>query len=264
MQYSSLLGLTAITAALALQPRGAAAQEGAAPEQLYMSRTELASLLDFYEQSAASPAYSERLQARAEVQGEIVRARLEEGDFRVGDRIVVVLESPGIASSDTFLVQEGNVVRFPDLGEVDLTGVLRSELGGELEQFLGRYLREPRFQSTSLVRIQLAGAVSRPGFYTMPSETPLPDAIMLAGGPVGDVDLSGIRIERRGSRILTGDRVQDALADGRTLDQVGLQGGDRIVVPPSFPLGRAEGALRTLGYILALPLAIAGIIALFS
>jgi protein involved in polysaccharide export with SLBB domain len=240
-----------------------AAQEGASPERLYVPREELTSLLAFYEQSAASPAYGERLRARAEEQGEVVRTRLENGDFQVGDRIVVTLEYEATASADTFVVEQGQVVRFPDLGEVKLRGVLRSELGQQLQQFLQRYVREPRLHSRSLVRVQLAGEVASPGFYTMPSETPLPDAIMLAGGPAAEGNLDGIRVERRGTRILTGEVVQDALAEGRTLDELGLQGGDRIVVPTRFALGRSQQTIRSVGFILGLPLAIAALISLF-
>jgi hypothetical protein len=240
------------------------AQETARPDQLYMPRSDLAAALDFYERSAASPAYSERLQARAEEQGGAIRARLEDGDFQVGDRIVVSLENQGIEYSDTLLVEQGRIVRVPDLGEVELEGVLRSELGERLQEFFEQYVREPRLFSRSLVRFQLAGSVATPGFFTMPSETPLPDAIMLAGGPVGDVDLNAITIERRGRRILSGDAVREALAEGRTLDELGLQGGDQIMVPRRFPLGAAESAVRTVGMLLALPLSIAGLIALFS
>jgi protein involved in polysaccharide export with SLBB domain len=253
----------ALVATLVTPVHTVAAQEGAEPEKLYMSRTDLVSLLDFYERSVASPAYGERLKARAALHGDVVRSRLQEGDFRVGDRIVVTVESQGIGDSDTLIVEQGRLVRFPDLGEVDLSGVLRSELRPELQGFLEQYVREPRLQSKSLVRIQLSGAVARPGFYTMPSETPLPDAIMLAGGPEGDVDLSGIRIERRGRKILSGDPIQDALAEGRTLDQLSLLGGDQIVVPRRFALGGSQGTLRSLQYLLALPFSIAALLAVF-
>ena len=38
-------------------------------------------------------------------------------------------------------------------------------------------------------------------------------------------------IERAGERIWTGEHLQQAIADGRTLDQLSLQAGDQIVVP---------------------------------
>lgn len=257
---SVLTCLLAIAIAAATTATG---QEPGDPQKLHMSRADLDSLLTFFEQSAASPVYGERLRERAEFEGQVVRSRLEGGDFQVGDQVLVVVEGPG-GFSDTLTVGAGRVLHFPELGVVDLTGVLRSELGPLLQQFLERFVRQPRLQSTALVRLQLSGAVARPGFYTMPAETPLPDAIMLAGGPSGNVDLGGILIERGGRKLMAGDLVQEALADGRTLDQLNLRGGDRIVVPLRFALGAAEGSVRTFAMLLAIPLSIAGILALFN
>lgn len=256
-------------AATALMTVGAAATAGQEPlqtareRQLYMSREDLVTLVDFYERSEASPAYSERLRERAAFLGGVVQERLTEGDFQIGDRVVVTLEG-ATPTSDTLAVGQGKMLHFPELGDVPLAGVLRSEVQGVLAEYLGGYVRDPRLIAQSLIRIQLSGSVGAPGFYTMPSEVPLPDAIMAAGGPAGSVDLGAIRIERRGRTIISGDRIQDALAAGQTLDQLGLQGGDHIVVPQQFPLGAAESALRTFGYILAIPFSIAALIALVT
>lgn len=245
----------------------ATAQEGptAVPEQLYMSRADLVELLDFYERSEASPAYSERLKERAAFLGEVVESRLTEGDFQVGDRVVVTLEGQVTPFSDTLTVGQGQMLRFPELGEVPLQGVLRAELGDILRQYLEGYIRDPTVIAQSLIRVQFSGSIGNPGFFTIPSEVPLPDAIMnFAGGPAGTANLGGIRIERRGRKIISGDRIQDALAEGHTLDQLNLQAGDRIVVPQTLPLGAAEGALRSFSLILAIPFSIAGLIALVT
>lgn len=252
--------------ALAVGTAVAVAQERpqtARERQLYMTRAELVALVDFYDRSEASPAYSPRLRERAAFLGGVVQDRLTEGDFQVGDRVVVTLEG-ATPTSDTLAVGQEKKLHFPELGDVPLAGVLRSELQGVLAEYLGSYVRDPQLVAQALIRIQLSGSVGAPGFYTMPSEVPLPDAIMLAGGPAGNVDLGAIRIERRGRTIISGDRIQDALAAGQTLDQLGLQGGDHIVVPQQFPLGAAESALRTFGYLLAIPFSIAALIALVT
>jgi polysaccharide export outer membrane protein len=255
---------TAVCCVLAVGGRRVSAQQPVEtdPARLYMSRAKLESLLQFYEQSAASPVYGERLKARANAEGEVVQTRLRLGDFQVGDRVVVVLEGPQ-GLSDTLVVGPDGMLAFPEIGEVSLSGVLRSELGAILQTHVERYVRQPRLRSRSLIRIQIAGSVARPGFHEMPSETPLDQAIMVAGGPVGDVDLDGVRIERRGQRLMTGEALQAALAEGRTLDELGLQGGDRIVIPPRFALGAAEGAVRTLSLLTAIPLTVAALVALF-
>ena len=232
------------------------------PERLYMSRADLASLLDFYDKSAASPVYGPRLKERAQYEAAQVRDRLENGDFQVGDRVVLRVEGQETLT-DTFTVEAGRVLRLPELGGVPLQGVLRSELEPKIEGYVSRYVRQPQLASRSLMRLQCEGAVGTPGFFTMPSETPLPDAIMGGCSPTGDVRLDDIQITRQGRRLLSGEVLQDALASGRTLDELGLRQGDRIVVPPRFALGSAEGAVRTFSLLLAVPLTIAGVIALF-
>jgi hypothetical protein len=87
---------------------------------------------------------------------------------------------------------------------------------------------------------------------------------MAAGGPAGDAKLQDVRILRGDQPIWSGDAMRRALADGRTLDQMNLRAGDRIVMPQSLPLGSAESAVRTLLLLLTLPLTVAGLIAIFS
>jgi protein involved in polysaccharide export with SLBB domain len=232
------------------------------PQRTYVSRAQLTSLLEFYQRSMASTAYSETLRDRARYEAEAVRSRLEQGDFQVGDRVVLLVEGQE-ALSDTFLVASGQIIRFPELGEVQLQGVLRSELQTQLANHFVRFVRDVRLESHSLIRIQLDGAVSRPGFHLLPSETPLPDAIMFAGGPVGEANLDGIRIERGGRRVVSREAVQQGLAQGRTLDELSLRGGDRIFVPRRATLGGSEGALRTVSLLLALPLSAIALISIF-
>jgi hypothetical protein len=220
-----------IGAALALSFAVASAQVVEMdPTRLHVSRAQLTELLDFYEQSVASPVYSDRLKERARFEGQNVRSRLEGGDFQVGDRVVVDVEGES-GLSDTLTVTTNHTLRLGELGEVDVTGVLRSELEPLLRQYVERYVRSPVVQSRSLIRVQMDGAVAQPGFFTMPAETPLPDAIMVAGGLTGQSKLNGIRIQRRGQNIMGGEMIQEALAQGRTLDQLSMQNGDRIFVP---------------------------------
>ena len=233
------------------------------PQRIYMSRPELTQLLDWYESSAASPVYSAELQARAERVAGNIRTRLEEGDFQVGDRIPIVVDGEA-ELTDTFTVAVGRVLRFGEVGELQLAGVLRYELDERLEEFLSQFLRQPSFTSQPLIRVTIEGAVGQPGFYNLPSETPLPDVLMMAGGPAGNARLQDLRIVRGDQPVWGGDRLRRALAEGRTLDQLGLRAGDRIILPQTFPLGNAQGAIRTFAMILAIPLSIAALFAIFN
>ncbi|MFW6201321.1 MAG: polysaccharide biosynthesis/export family protein [Gemmatimonadota bacterium] len=199
--------------------------------ELQLTRTQLEALLERYEETARSSAYSGGLRDRARRQAELIRNRLTEGDFRVGDRIVMTVEGES-QLSDTFTVSTGRVIRVPVIGELSLDGVLRAELEESLTEQLGRYIQDPSVHAEALIRLGILGAVGEPGFYTVPADVLLSDAIMLAGGLGEETELTRLRIMRGDDEIWGGDRLQEAMTEGRTLDQLNLRAGDRIVLPP--------------------------------
>ncbi len=213
--------------------------------RFHMTREELQALLSTYQEAARSSAYSEELRARARYEADLIRARLENGDFQVGDRIVLTVETQS-SLSDTFTVGPGTVLSLPMIGDIPLKGILRSELEPYLTQQIGRYVREPVVRARSLIRISVLGAVGQPGFYVVPSESLLTDVLMTAGGPGPSAALTKIRVERGNESIWAGDPLQQAIIEGRTLDQLSLKAGDRIVVPNESQ-GSWLGTLQVVG-----------------
>ena len=200
--------------------------------QLEMSRHELEELLVRYEQTAQSRSSSEEMRARARNEVALIRDRLSEGDFRTGDQINLVVEGePEL--SDTFIVDRDRKLVLPTIGEIPLDGVLRSELEQHLEQEIGRQIRDPVVYTTSTVRLMVDGAVGQPGFYAVPSSQLITETVMAAGGPTRNARIRKIYVERDGRKIWRGEALQDAIVEGRTLDQLNLQAGDRVVVPDS-------------------------------
>ena len=134
---------------------------------------------------------------------------------------------------------------------------------------IGRFLRygnldalRVAFQKASPSGVAILGGVGRPGYYNVPADILLSDALMLAGGPGGNVRLDKSKVQRLGTEIYDADAVQYALNQGVTLDRMSLVGGDVVEIGQD-KLGRTETSLRTFGYLLAIPLSIAGVIALF-
>ena len=158
-----------------------------------------------------------------------VRARLREGDFRPGDRIALVIEG-NVSQSDTVPVTAGPKITLTDVGEISLNGVLRSELETYLKTQLNKYVRDARVRATGLVRVSVLGPVGRPGFFFMPPDIPLTEAIMRAGGPAGSADLSRSVIRRGTDELYDSRNTQSAINEGLTLDQLSLRSGDEIVV----------------------------------
>lgn len=213
-----------------------------------LTREELGELLTRLEEAANAPGYSREIRNQAAREASYVRERLESGDFRVGDRIVLqVRGEPQL--SDTLTVTGSQTLDLPEIGPVSLAGVLRSELQGYLTETLGQYLREPDVRASALIRIAVLGAVGNPGFFTLPASALLEDALMRAGGPGGTADLGDLRVQRGDETVWEGELLQRAMVEGRTLDQLSLQAGDRIIVPaqqPGFFSGGITGTLRAL------------------
>jgi len=150
--------------------------------------------------------------------------------FQAGDRILLRVEGDS-ALTDTFTVVAGPALRLPDVGEISLAGVRRTDLEAHLTQQLSRYIKDPVVQARALIRVSVVGEVTRPGFYAVPVDLVLPDALMLAGGATQLARVDRLLILRGSAPLWGGDRLQRAIEHGATLDQLGVQAGDRIQVP---------------------------------
>ena len=119
------------------------------------------------------------------------------------------------------------------MGPILLHGVLRSELETHLGTELGRYIQLPRVQARALIRVSVAGAVGQPGFYALPTDLRLSDVMTLAGGPGAGADPGQVRVERGTDELWSVEELLAPVAEGRTLDDLGLQPGDRIILVPA-------------------------------
>src|SRR5213083_2384503 len=150
--------------------------------------------------------------------------------FQAGDRILLRVEGDS-ALTDTFTVVAGPALRLPDVGEISLAGVRRTDLEAHLTQQLRRYIKDPVVQARALIRVSVVGEVTRPGFYAVPVDLVLPDALMLAGGATQLARVDQLSILRGNASLWSGSDLQAAIARGATLDELGVRAGDRIQVP---------------------------------
>jgi protein involved in polysaccharide export with SLBB domain len=237
-----ILSLLLSIGTLALVGR-AQAQAPADAQQAQLSRADLQRMLADYETASSSTAYSDALRDRARADAELIRTRLQEGDFQVGDQIALVVEGEQ-ALTGTFIVQPGPTLILPSIGNLSLKGVLRSELEDNLRAQIAKYVRDPVVHAKASIRIVVSGAVGKAGYYVFPTETVFSDALMAAGGPGANADLKDVRVERDGKVTWEGDALQKAVIEGRTLDQLGFRAGDAIVVPETRQKGLG-GAARS-------------------
>jgi hypothetical protein len=172
----------------------------------------------------------ERLAAQSSgVVSEALQARLREGDFRAGDRIVLVVQGDS-TFNDTVVVSTGPTLRVLSLPEDSLRGVLRSELQPHLSAWVTRYYKNATVKATPLIRFGVLGEVNKPGYYRLPIDLAVTDAIMSAGGPTQRADIPRTVLRRNSRQLLSKSAVRDAMVAGMTLDQLGVDAGDELVV----------------------------------
>jgi len=179
------------------------------------------------------------------------------GQLQVGDRVALSIEGP-LAFSDTVVVRDGYMIRIPNLADISVAGVRRSDTEQYLTQQIAKYIKDAVVHAVPLIRISVMGQVGRPGFYTMPSDVLLSDVVMRAGGPTPQSDLNKTVVKREGTQIIGPDSVKVALASGATLDQLALAPGDEVVVGEKsqldarFWLGALSVVVPLVGLIFAL------------
>lgn len=245
MTGALLLAATAVQAQLALEGD---------PGRSERTREDLQRSLAFYQGVVDSPVYSDRVRDMARMDVARIRARLTEGDFRIGDRIVLSVQGePDLP--DTVAVEAGPLIVLPLFGEVPLNGVLRSEIGPHLTEQLRQYIRSPVVRAKALMRVSIQGSVARPGFYVLPADMLLGEALMVAGGISDGADLKEMRLLRGNEVLLRGDDLEEAERLGRTLDQMNMQAGDQIMLPARRggmlgSVGIVVGILGTLGFLI--------------
>ena len=159
-----------------------------------------------------------------------IKGRLENGDFKPGDRFVLSLRQDSVRT-DTLVVRDSLRVAILNLPEFSIAGVLRSELEDKLSAHVARFLRNAVIRTTLLTRVSVTGAVRNPGFYYAVPDRPINDLLTSAGGPLPEADLSKLNISRVGRTLLRTKDAKRVVEEGRTLETLDVQSGDTVHVP---------------------------------
>ncbi len=255
---SPALGLVLLALASLAFPAALIAQsDSAAARGSFATRAELVAMAEAAERIGSDGNVDAETRDRKRLEAQGVRERLRDGDFQIGDRVVLRVRGDS-SLTDTFTVRAGRTLQLPSLDELSLVGVLHSELQGVLTRHIGRYVRNPEIESASLIRLAVVGRVNRPGFLSVGPSSLLTDVIMLAGGPTGDADLTTTVIRRGVNEVWSKKDVRVAMSQGMTLDQLNLRAGDEVVVGERRRRGLGSTA-QVLATITGLAVAIVGL-----
>jgi polysaccharide export outer membrane protein len=151
--------------------------------------------------------------------------------------------------SGEFMVDESGHVVLPRVGTWDVRNETEASLQTRLTEALREDLRNPTVDVVILRRIQIIGAVTRPGLYPLDSTMTLGDALAEAGGPstAGKKDVVEI--------VRGGDRYTVAMGTDRRLAELPLRSGDVLYVP------ERNWFLRNYGVVLTVLTSAAGVMA---
>jgi polysaccharide export outer membrane protein len=191
------------------------------------TRAELEQMVQRTEELAQ--AADQKTKERLETMMMALRQRLRNGDFAPGDRLMLTVLGDS-SLSDTFTVQPDQRITLPQLPQISLRGVLDSELSEHLSKELAKYLKNPQVTAKGLLRLQVSGAIGRPGFLTVPVDQLVSDVLMAAGGVSQQALLDKSYVRRGDDKLLDRKQFSEALRQGRTVGDISLRDGDEIVV----------------------------------
>lgn len=235
----TLRGLLVLSAVLALPLTARGQQEPAGG--LLLTRSDLVAIANRADSAVRSRQDVER---NANIAAS-ARQRLNNGDFQPGDRILLNYQSD-TEHRDTLIVRATRDVVLPWKTSISLAGVLRSEAGAVLESELRKYVKAGAVEVIPLMRVGILGEVARPGYFAFPSDMPLTEVLMGAGGPTAEADMRRTSVTRGGRELKSPAETSHAISAGLTLDQFGLSAGDELVVA-ARPQGRLNPTLTILG-----------------
>ncbi len=171
--------------------------------------------------------------------------------YRIGppDQLVItILPAPEIQRQVT--VRPDGMISIDLVGDIPAAGRTPDEVAHDIEQRIGRFKRDAVVtvaltQSLS-TEITVLGEVGRPSTFPLSRETRLVEALGTVGGPRPYANKDAIRIIRfvdGQTKIFQCDLA--AIEKGDLSTNYLLQGGDVIVVPPTF-IARVGYALQSL------------------
>lgn len=153
--------------------------------------------------------------------------RGEVGDtlpLRPGDLIRLrVWREPDL--SGDFPVNEAGLAVLPKIGPVEVASAPPAQLQAAITRKLSVFLTQPSVDVAFLRRVQVVGAVEKPGLYHVDQTMTVSDAIALAGGVTSSGRTDQVEIIRQGQRL-------PGRVSGRMLiSHAAVRSGDQLYIP---------------------------------
>jgi protein involved in polysaccharide export with SLBB domain len=158
-------------------------------------------------------------------------------DYRVGPDDELQVRAWGSVDVDVrAVVDRDGRIHIPRIGAISVAGIRSSQVEDVVRAAIGKYYRE--FQvSVTLgqlrgITVYVVGQARQPGSYKLSSQSTLVSALFASGGPNQNGSMRRIQVKRAGKAITELDLYQ-FLSRGDKGDDIRLQDGDTIVIPPA-------------------------------
>jgi polysaccharide export outer membrane protein len=141
--------------------------------------------------------------------------------------------------SGEFLVPENGMVVFPKIGVQKVTEVPMPALRDALLAEFQKYLRNPSIEVSFLRRVNILGAVRKPGVYTLDPTMTVAMALAMAEGTTSDGRPDRVELHRDGQKLI---------ADIKQRTRIGelpIRSGDQLYVPERSWVLRNTGLVAT-------------------
>lgn len=170
-----------------------------------------------------------------------------------GDEVIIDIWGTNQATIRDNVSPDG-YISINDIGLVYLNGMTVSEAGDYLRKELNKIYagidsENPSSQikvtlgNSRTIQVNVMGEVFQPGTYALSSFATVFHALYRAGG-VSDIgSLRDIQVVRGGKKVATVD-VYDFIMKGKVADDIRLQEGDVIIIPPYEALVSIEGNVK--------------------
>lgn len=161
----------------------------------------------------------------------------------IGDEIeILVWEQPNFNTKTT--VSNLGTIAIPLIGEIQASGLSKSEFEKELTKRLAKYIKGEinltvSIRSTHSMLVSVFGMVSRPDNYPIGGQTSIFKVLSMAGGTSNEANIRNVRIYRKNSNPhYTTLDLTEYLDSGRQSSVAVVYPGDIVYVP------RKENAVR--------------------
>jgi protein involved in polysaccharide export with SLBB domain len=139
--------------------------------------------------------------------------------------------------SGEFPVNEAGVAVLPKLGPFEVTSAPAEQVKARIVQKLGAFLNHPSVEVAFLRRVQVVGAVQKPGLYHVDPTMTIGDALAQAGGVLPSGRPDKVEIMREGLKL-------PGTVSGRmVISHSPIRSGDQLYVPERSWISRNPGTV---------------------